>query len=153
MALPVPARLSPEQYLEMERASDVKHEYWHGEVFAMSGARKDHDRICANLSFSLQLVLRNGPCDVFTSDMKVGVTKKRGFAYPDFTIACGDQKFYDDVQDVLMNPCVIFEVLSAGTRKHDTTMKVLEYQRIGITAPLRHDRAGRDAGSAPGEDG
>lgn len=135
MAIPVAANVTPEEYLAAERKAKFRSEYWLGVVYAMSGAVARHEIICSNLSFATQLALRGRDCQVFGSSMKVGTTKKRGFAYPDLTIVCGKQLFYDDVQDVLMNPMVIFEVLSESTRKFDMRDKLREYSRMGS---LRH---------------
>jgi Uma2 family endonuclease len=88
-----------------------------------------------NLTPAVGNSLRGKPCNVFGSDMKVGITKKRGFAYPDLTIACGERKFYDEVRDVLMNPVALFEVLSDSTREFDATEKFREYKRLDS---LRH---------------
>jgi Uma2 family endonuclease len=130
MAIPVVTKISPEEYLERERKAEYKSEYWHGEVFAMSGAVANHVLICTNLNFCIEGQLRNSSCYVFGPDMKVGLTKKRGFSYPDLSIVCGEPRFYDDVQDVLMNPVVILEVLSNSTRDFDLGSKFLEYKRL-----------------------
>jgi Uma2 family endonuclease len=130
MAIPVISKISAEEYLERERAAQHKSEYWHGEVFAMSGAVAKHVLICTNLTASSVIRLRGSRCSIFGSDMKVGVTKKRGFSYPDLSIACGQPKFFDSVEDVLMNPIVIFEVLSDSTRDFDLGGKFREYKRL-----------------------
>ncbi|MBL8229201.1 MAG: Uma2 family endonuclease [Bryobacterales bacterium] len=135
MAVPLPTRITPEQYLELERTATVRHEYWLGEIVAMSGATFAHELICSNLSRFTQNRLGERDCQVVGSNMKVGVTKKRGFAHPDVTIVCGEPHFYDDVQDVLMNPVVVFEVLSDSTRHLDVGPKLGEYQRL---ESLRH---------------
>jgi len=62
--------------------------------------------------------------------MKVGLPKERGFSYPDVSVVCGEPRFYDAVRDVLMNPVVIFEVLSDSTRDFDLGSKFLEYKRL-----------------------
>jgi Uma2 family endonuclease len=129
MAVPLP-RLSPEEYLERERKAQCKSEYWHGQVFAMSGAVARHVQICTNLTYCIESQLRNSPCHVFGSDMKVGITKKKGFSYPDLSVVCGKPEFFDAVEDVLTNPVVIFEVLSDSTRDFDLGTKFLEYKRL-----------------------
>lgn len=102
----------------------------------MAGGTENHESICSNLSRFVQNRLDGKPCRVFTSNMKVGVvTKKRGFAYPDLAIVCGERQFYDNVRDVLMNPAVIFEVLSSSTRAFDQGGKFEEYGRL---ESLRH---------------
>lgn len=134
-AVPQPAKITPEEYLERERKAEHKSEYWHGEVFAMAGVTESHDLICVNLVAHLFRRLAGRPCRLHTADMKVGVTKKRGFAYPDLSVSCGERKFYDATRDVLTNPTVIFEVLSDSTRSLDETRKFYEYQKI---ESLRH---------------
>lgn len=129
-AAPVPQRMTAEEYLAAERLASFRSEYWLGQVYAMSGAVARHVDVCSNLSRFLQNRLDGRPCRVHGSDIKVGATKKRGFAYPDLTITCGERHFYDDVQDVLTNPTAIFEVLSDSTRAFDLDGKFKEYQRL-----------------------
>lgn len=129
MAVPLP-RLSPEEYLERERKAEFKSEYWHGQVFAMSGAVARHVRIGTNLTIAIGNLLRDARCEIFGSDMKVGITKKKGFSYPDLSIVCGEPQFFDAVEDVLTNPVVIFEVLSDSTRDFDLGTKFREYRRL-----------------------
>ena len=130
MSAPIAKKLTPDEYLALERVASSKSEYWHGQVFAMAGSTENHDLICSNLSRFIQNRLAGSPCRVFSSNMKVGATKKSGFAYPDLTVACGERHFYDDVRDVLTNPAVLFEVLSDSTRAFDQGEKFREYQRL-----------------------
>jgi len=62
-----------EEYLDMENASDVKHEYYQGEIFAMSGAKTPHNLICSNLHGNLWTTLKGKPCRPFGSDQRVYV--------------------------------------------------------------------------------
>lgn len=145
--IPAVTKISPEEYLERERKAEYKSEYWHGEVFAMSGAVEAHALICTNLTVSVGNRSRNSNCRVFGSDMKVGVTKKRGFAYPDLSVTCGERRFYDNIRDVLMNPIVIFEVLWESTRNFDLGGKFREYKRLDtlrhyVTIEQRHREVG-----------
>ncbi len=135
MAATTPQASTPEEYLGRERKAAHKSEYWHGLVYTMAGDSANHDTICVNLVANLHRRLAFGKCRLHTSDMKVGVTKRRGFAYPDLTITCGQRKYYDAVEDVLNNPTVIFEVLSDSTREFDQTTKWDEYQKL---ESLRH---------------
>ena len=125
----------PDEYLALERAAPMRSEYWHGHMYAMAGATENHDLICSNLSRFVQVRLEGTACRVFSSNMKVGVTKKRGFAYPDLTVSCGERRFYDETRDVLMNPVAVFEVLSDSTKAFDQGGKFQEYQRLHS---LRH---------------
>ncbi|MBY0508303.1 MAG: Uma2 family endonuclease [Bryobacteraceae bacterium] len=135
MAVPLPQKISAEDYLAQERAAFHRSEFWHGRVSAMAGATENHELICSNLSRFLQNRLGSAACRVFSGSMKVGATKKQGLAYPDLTIVCGARLFFDTVRDVLVNPTIIFEVLSDSTREFDQTVKWDEYQKL---ESLRH---------------
>src|SRR5262245_26554542 len=82
--------LTPEEYLEGERYSDVRHEYVDGRVYAMAGASDDHNRIAANLLAFLHAALRGKPCEPFMADMKVKIPSRfaDAFYYPDVMVAC-----------------------------------------------------------------
>lgn len=129
-AASIPQRMTAEEYLAAERLAPFRSEYWLGQVCPRAGAVVAHVEVCSNLSRFLQNRLEGRPCSVYGSDLKVGITKKRGFAYPDMTVVSGEVKLYDDVKDVLTNPTAIFEVLSDSTRAFDLDGKFKEYQRL-----------------------
>ena len=122
--------LSPEEYLTLERRSETKHEYVDGKLIAMVGGTGTHSQIAGSTIIAFGAVLRGRSCTVFTSDLKVGIGKLRAYAYPDVTIVCERPKYADSVQDVLINPLLIVEVLSPSTEQYDRTGKFLRYQRI-----------------------
>ena len=68
-------RLTPEQYLEIERAAECKSEYYNGRMYAMSGGTHPHAIVIGNLGSELRIALKKGPCVVTTSDMRVRVSK------------------------------------------------------------------------------
>ena len=115
--------LTPEQYLEIERKAEFKSEYYQGEMFAMSGARVPHLQIVSNTMGELHQQLRNRPCQPFSSDMRVCVAPVALYTYPDVVVVCGDLKLLDDTFDTLLNPTVIFEVLSESTEAYDRGRK------------------------------
>ena len=79
-----------DEYFELERTSDVKHEYHNGEIFAMAGASFDHARIVQNISRLLgNMLAGKGSCEVVTSDVRVRISDLR-YVYPDVVIVCGD---------------------------------------------------------------
>ena len=132
MALPqeyLPA-LTGEQYLEIERFSEIRHEYLDGLVYAMAGESRDHSRICFNLAGIIQPQLKDKPCEGFSPNMKVKTGIGGLYAYPDLMIVCGEAIFHDEHGDVLLNPTVIFEVLSPSTEKYDRGEKFRRYQQI-----------------------
>ena len=135
MAAPTPKRITAEEYLEAERKAEFRSEFWLGHVYAMAGGTHRHSDICSNLNRFLQNRLAGRSCKVQGSDMKVGLTKKRGFSYPDISITCGERRFFDNIGDVLTNPMAIFEVLSDSTRAFDLGRKFEEYRKL---QSLRH---------------
>lgn len=123
-------RMTPEEYLAFERASEQKHEYVDGEIFAMSGGTREHSLLGSNVTTSLSLALRRRPCEVHTSDMKVRSGREPEYHYPDVSVVCGKPIFEDETRDVLLNPKVIVEVLSESTERYDRGDKLDSYGTI-----------------------
>lgn len=137
MALPKTEFLfSIEEYLAMEREADERHEYLDGVIYAMAGESIPHGDICMNLAWILGSQLRGTPCRARIANTKVGSgprpvlprSRKGLFSYPDLLVVCGEMAYYNEFTDVLLNPTVIFEVLSASTEKFDRGEKFLRYQ-------------------------
>ena len=122
--------LTPEEYLASERAGDQKHEYYQGEVFAMGGARFEHVGIVSNLVISLGNQLQGGPCPVFSSDLRVKVSRTGLYTYPDVGVVCDQPQFDDQYNDTLLNPRVIIEVLSPSTESYDRGKKFVHYRSV-----------------------
>jgi len=123
-------RITPEEYLALERAAEFKSQYFDGEIFAMAGASKEHVRIARNLTARTDEQLRDTPCEVFNSDMRMKISLTGLYTYPDLTIACDDLEFEDSLVDTLLNPKVIFEVLSESTEAYDRGKKFDNYRQI-----------------------
>jgi Uma2 family endonuclease len=123
--------VSPKEYLAMERKAEAKSEYYMGEIFAMAGASRDHNLISTNIVRFLGNQLLDGPCSLYSSDMKVKIDKINKYTYPDIVIACEEEKFEDKEEDVLLNPMVIIEILSDTTEAYDRGKKFSHYQYIG----------------------
>lgn len=121
--------LSPEEYIEQERQAHFKSEFVDGIVYAMSGASERHNLIISNIISSLHLQFKKRPCRVYANDMKVRV-KKINFVYPDIVALCGQRNFADDQTDVLLNPMIIFEVLSKSTANYDRGRKFELYRQL-----------------------
>ncbi|MDT5060788.1 MAG: hypothetical protein QOH63_1247 [Acidobacteriota bacterium] len=122
--------LSPEEYLAIERQAEYKSEYLDGVMYAMAGGSERHNLIAANIIISVGLQLRNRPCRVYPSDLKVRIPNSTRFFYPDVSVVCGDTKFADDERDVILNPVLIVAVLSDSTAAYDRGKKFLSYQEI-----------------------
>jgi Uma2 family endonuclease len=120
-------RYTVEEYLELERQSDVRHEYLDGQIYEMAGESLAHSRICINLAGEVRAQLKGKPCEALSPNMKVQVQSKGMYAYPDLTIVCGEPIFHDTRRDVLTNPRVIFEVLSPSTEAYDRGEKFQRY--------------------------
>ena len=122
--------LTPQQYLAQERKADFKSEYYQGETFAMAGASRAHNLIVANLVRELGNSLKGRRCEVYPSDMRVKVSPTGLYTYPDVTVVCGEPQLEDDQFDTLLNPTVLFEVLSDSTESYDRGGKFRHYRQI-----------------------
>ena len=118
------------EYLELERNADFKSEYYNGEIFAMAGASLIHNEIVANLISIFNQFLKDKPCDVYPSDLRLQVEKSGLYTYPDITIVCGKAELLDNQFDTLKNPTVLIEVLSDSTEKYDRGQKFSFYREI-----------------------
>ena len=136
MALPPGnAWMSEAEYLAFERASEIKHEYIEGEIYAMAGASREHNLICTSVSFILYGQLRGKKCEIYPSDMRVKIQAAGRYTYPDISIVCGEPEFADGKFDTLLNPVVLIEVLSDSTEAYDRGDKFQHYRQI---ASLQH---------------
>ncbi len=121
------AYISEQDYLDSEELSGVRREYIDGEVWAMAGAKLNHQRLISNLVINIGGHLKNSQYEVFSSDVKVRADKGKKYFYPDVVISCnnenGDSVFTE-------SPRLIIEVLSNSTRRLDKTLKRLVYQNI-----------------------
>ncbi|MBP7284152.1 MAG: Uma2 family endonuclease [Leptospiraceae bacterium] len=119
-----------EEYLNLEREAPYKSEYYKGEIFAMAGARRKHNLLVTNLCREISIILKDKPCEVYPSDMRVKNKVDRFYTYPDVSIVCGQPEFLDDNEDTLTNPIVLIEVLSTSTEKYDRGAKFALYRNI-----------------------
>jgi Uma2 family endonuclease len=119
-----------EEYLATERVSEVRHEYFDGDVFAMTPAPSEHNLIGANVSCELSGALRTKPCRVYGGNQRVKVAATGLYTYPDVTVVCGGPEFDDDSRTTVLNPVVIVEVLSESTEAYDRGVKFAHYLRL-----------------------
>ena len=119
--------MTVEEYFEWEETQDERHEYWDGEVVAMAGTTKNHHRVARNFSNRLNTAFGDGPCEVFTADIRVRVEPRRKYFYPDVVVSCDDR----EDEDLYLNyPCLIIEVLSPSTEAVDRGIKFAKYRAI-----------------------
>lgn len=118
------------EYLALEETSEYKNEYYHGEIFAMSGASLNHNRIVSNVNAKLNTALFDKKCEVFSNDLRIWVKSKNLFTYPDLVVLCDPPEFYPDRDDTIANPLLIIEVLSESTKSYDRGDKFMFYRAI-----------------------
>ncbi|HEX2916581.1 MAG TPA: Uma2 family endonuclease [Chloroflexia bacterium] len=134
-----------EEYLWEEQRSEIKRDYYKGQVYAMAGGSADYSRIAINLTTELTVALRGRDCEAFNSDLKVGIASapslnRKGRAkkpesedfitYPDASVVCGSLEYYKGDHYTIANPSLLFEVLSPSTRNYDRSFKLEQYQKI-----------------------
>lgn len=117
------------EYLALERASNVKHEYLGGQIYAMAGGTPTHAALAAAMVGLIFGQLEKG-CRAFSSNLRVQVEKTGLATYPDVTVVCGRQQRASDDADAVTNPVLIAEVLSKSTEAYDQGEKFEHYQQI-----------------------
>ncbi|MGZ8433723.1 MAG: Uma2 family endonuclease [Candidatus Binatia bacterium] len=124
------ASFTAAEYLTMERQSSEKHEFVFGEIFAMTGASARHVEIVGNIAGELRSQLRQRPCRVYSTDLRICIDSEHRYTYPDMVAICSQPQFLDDTLDTLLNPELIVEVLSESTRNYDRGDKFQQYRGI-----------------------
>ena len=121
---------TPEEYLELEEAADYKSEYIDGQIIPMAGGTANHNRISLNLSAALNFAFRQQDYEVFMGDVRLWITQKRTYTYPDVMILAGEPEFFNNRKDIILNPQIIVEVLSKSTKGYDREDKFQAYRTI-----------------------
>ena len=116
-----------DEYLQLEQATGIRHEYWNGEVFAMAGGTKNHSRIILNTGSKLLEAFAAMGCSVFTESVKLEIEKEKYYLYPDIILTCNDH--YADAY-IARNPGLIAEVISKSTENYDRSSKLKRYRTI-----------------------
>lgn len=130
MAVEPKPRLSPDEYLALERRLETKNEYLDGEMFAMTGGSLAHAVISGNLVGELRRLTKGRPCRVCPSDLRIFIPATGLYTYPDVVVVCGEPRLQDEHRDTLLNPTLIIEVLSPTTEAYDRGTKFEHYQTI-----------------------
>jgi Uma2 family endonuclease len=123
-------KFTVQEYLELERNSAEKHEFYRGEIFDMSGAGSRHNIIAVNLTVTLGNALKGNPCRPYGSDMRINIPENSLFTYPDISIICGDVISSPQDGDTATQPIIIIEILSPSTRQYDSGGKFKLYRDI-----------------------
>ena len=131
MSLPQTSRrLTEAEYLEIERAAEVKSEFFDGEMFAMAGGTPQHSLIGSNLIREFGNHLENSPCLAYNADLRIKVDASGLCTYPDLSVICGPLQFAEGTDDTVVNPTVLVEVLSTSTEAYDRGRKFEHYRQI-----------------------
>ena len=125
-----PKRLSIGEYLALECQAETKHEYYQGEVFAMSGASTRHNILFSNLFGDLAFKLKGKSCRPYGSDMRIHIPENTLFTYPDISIFCGELQISEHNEDSAIGPTVLVEILSPSTKNYDRGEKFKLYRDI-----------------------
>ncbi|UYZ61620.1 Uma2 family endonuclease [Hymenobacter weizhouensis] len=132
-ALASPRYYAVEEYFALEEVSEVRHLFYRGEAFAMSGAVGMHTIVKQNCVVSLRLALRGRGCRVYDENVRLAVLEGELYMYPDVMVTCHPD---DSPNKVMMrHPVVLIEVLSPGTESHDRVWKFSRYTQL---ASLQH---------------
>ena len=128
-AVPEP-RYTFEEYLRLERRSEVRHEFHDGLIVPTQAATRAHAQIVVNLTASFRNRFRGTPCRVYVQELRVWVPAQRRALYPDLVALCGEHSFHDSERDTLLNPTLLIEVLSDSTQDYDHGAKFSYYRAI-----------------------
>ena len=124
-------RYTWQDYLRIEESSDVKHEFFDGQIYAMAGGTVEHSALAVALTVALSNQLRGDPCRVFNSDLRIRVEATGLATYPDVSIVCGEPRLDPEgKRTTVLNPMVLLEVLSDSTEEYDRTTKFEHYRSI-----------------------
>lgn len=118
------------EYLEMEKSSDVKHEFFCGKIFAMEGAGARHNIIFKNIFGQLYIGLQNNPCQPYGSNIRIHILKNTLFTYPDISVICGEIIPSQEDENSALFPVVLIEILSPATKNYDRGEKFKRYRDI-----------------------
>lgn len=128
--VPKPSSMSLKEYVAWEELQTDKHEFYRGETFAMAGTTISHNRITRNILARLDQLLEGRECEAFGSDLRVRIDAVDLSTYPDVTIVCGQPKPDEIDRHAIVNPRVVFEVLSKSTENYDRGQKFEFYQHL-----------------------
>lgn len=125
MVKPVPKLMAIEQYLETEKAREQRHEFIHGQIYAMAGVSAKHNLICINITRRF-FDLSHDRCRIYQTDVKLRIRREKVY-YPDVMVVCEGEppnEYYET------NPCILVEVLSPSTKDIDQREKADAYRSI-----------------------
>jgi len=120
------AKLSVQEYFDLEKRSEIRHEYVHGALIPMPGESRLNNKIALNCYSAFRAQLKGTPCEIYTHDVRLVVEATRLYRYPDLVVTCTPE----EDSHAVTQPCLIIEVLSASTEQTDRNQKLREYTSI-----------------------
>lgn len=123
-------RLTPAEYLEIERAAEFRSEYFDGEMFAMAGGTRKHSLIMLNVGGTLRASLKGRHCTAYESNLRIAIADTGLYTYPDISVFCEPMTTLDAEEDTATNPTLLVEVLSKSTEAYDRGKKFEHYRRL-----------------------
>jgi len=123
-----PVWITEAEYLATEASSPEKREYVNGEILAMAGVSFEHAAVHARLIGGLNRRLHGRGCEAVGSDLRVLTAETGLYSYPDIVVVCGRPELSATTPPSLLNPRVLFEILSESTENHDRVVKVAHYR-------------------------
>lgn len=120
---------SYEQYLAAQSSSDLRLEYFDGEIYAMAGGTPEHAALAAQVIAALAPPLK-GRCLVFTADLRIRIEASGLSTYPDASVVCGPNQTSSIDKDAVTNPTVLVEVTSPSTEDYDRGEKLSHYKQL-----------------------
>jgi Uma2 family endonuclease len=130
MSIALKTKLTPEEYLAIERDAEYRSEFYRGEMFAMAGGTEEHNLIVGNLRAELRAAFKTRSCRAYSENLRLRIPATGLYTYPDVMALCGEPEFSDETHDMLLNPQFIAEVLSDKTEAYDRGQKFAHYRSI-----------------------
>jgi Uma2 family endonuclease len=127
---PVQTRFTTTEYLDSEELAEFKSDYINGEIYQMTGGTTKHNQIILNLIAELIYGFKNLNYLVFSENVRLWIPETKIFTYPDVMIIAGEVEYYEERNDTITNPQVVFEVLSPSTQNYDRQDKFEYYRTI-----------------------
>lgn len=123
-------RYTPDEYLNLEINSEIRHEYLNGEIIPMTGGAPEHNEIASILNAALRMSLKGQPYSIFIADQRLWIPTLNLYTYPDVMVAPRPLQRQPGRTDTITNPVMIAEVLSKSTKNYDRDEKFAAYRAI-----------------------
>jgi Uma2 family endonuclease len=121
---------TPDEYLDFEVNSDIRHEYINGEIMPMTGGTPEHNEIASIFNAALRVSLKGQPYSIFVADQRFWIPERSLYTYPDIMVVPRPLQRQQGRADTITNPVMIAEVLSKSTKNDDRDEKFAAYRTL-----------------------